>query len=77
MLPVDSIVGELSHYRPKHVELIAVIEEKCYCCIYLALYFGVYLGKTTYQQYLRNGIKELHFCWSCLAGLSSEKRKYQ
>ena len=49
--PADSIAGALYHklytqssapedgrnYRPKHVELIIIISNMCYCCIQLAV----------------------------------------
>jgi hypothetical protein len=53
--PVGNIAGALYHklktqcsapvdgrnYRPKHVELVVIINKICYCCIYLAVYIIV------------------------------------
>jgi len=55
MLPASNIAGTLYHklqtqssapedgrnYRPKHVELIVIINKICYCCISLAGYISV------------------------------------
>jgi len=55
IMPAGSIAGALycklqtqssapedgRNYRPKHVELIVIINKMCYCCIYLAVYITV------------------------------------
>jgi len=63
-LPAGSIAGALYHkletqssapedgrnYRPKHVELIVIINKIWYCCIQLAVYMIVFYNKLCQMQ---------------------------
>ena len=38
IIPQSSAPEDGRNYRPKHVELIEIINKICYCCIWLAVY---------------------------------------